>query len=175
MKPSSWRQSTITCVSSLQSAPCSVVSPPASAARTSARFVMLLEPGTVMSARTGCVSGTISMRSGRGMGLSLHVESYKLQVLERPLFHVGRNFSPWQRTATGPRSQRVEGTKRVGNFEHRRKGDPLRAGTARGPSAAGRLSTCNLQLCNMKLAAFIPETSSPPPARTRRRDVPWLG
>ena len=40
------------------------LSPSASAARISARFVMLFEPGTVISARTGLSSGTISMRSG---------------------------------------------------------------------------------------------------------------
>ncbi len=34
----------------------------------SARFVMLFEPGTVISARTGLASGTISMRSGKGIG-----------------------------------------------------------------------------------------------------------
>ena len=43
------------CVSSLQSAPLSVTSPSASAARISARLVMLFEPGTVISARTGLV------------------------------------------------------------------------------------------------------------------------
>ena len=63
--PSFCRHSTMICVSSLQSAPLSVTSPSASAARISARFVMLLEPGTVISARTGLSSGTISMRSGR--------------------------------------------------------------------------------------------------------------
>src|SRR5437762_13541057 len=69
MKPRSCRQSTITCVSSLQSAPRSVVSPSAKAARTKARFVMLLEPGTVTSAREGGDHGTISMTSGRAMQL----------------------------------------------------------------------------------------------------------
>ena len=68
MKPSSCRHSTITCVSSLQSAPSRVVSPSASAARINARLVMLFEPGTVISARTGLSSGTISMRSGKGIG-----------------------------------------------------------------------------------------------------------
>jgi len=33
-----------------------------------ARLVMLLEPGTVISVRTGLCSGTISMRSGMGIG-----------------------------------------------------------------------------------------------------------
>src|SRR3954469_4334004 len=64
MKPSSWRHSTMIWVSSLQRAPSSVTSPSASAARMSARFVMLLEPGTVISARTGLSSGTISISSG---------------------------------------------------------------------------------------------------------------
>ena len=67
MKPSSCRHSTITCVSSLHNAPRSVTSPSAKAARINARFVMLLEPGTVISARTGPASGMISMRSGRGI------------------------------------------------------------------------------------------------------------
>ena len=34
--------------------------------RINARFVILLEPGTVISALTGRSSGTISMRSGSG-------------------------------------------------------------------------------------------------------------
>ncbi|MFZ1072315.1 MAG: hypothetical protein WAO21_02660 [Verrucomicrobiia bacterium] len=54
-------------MSSLQSAPVSVTSPSASAARMSARFVMLFEPGTVISARTGLSSGTISIKSGRAI------------------------------------------------------------------------------------------------------------
>ena len=41
-----------------------VVQPSASAARINARLVMLFEPGTVISARTGLSSGTISISSG---------------------------------------------------------------------------------------------------------------
>src|SRR3954470_22245674 len=67
IKPRSCRHSTITWVSSLQSAPEITDSPSANAASTSARFVMLFEPGTAMDARTGSVSGTISMHSGIGM------------------------------------------------------------------------------------------------------------
>ncbi|MGO9477907.1 MAG: hypothetical protein ACLP7I_08185 [Limisphaerales bacterium] len=55
------------CVSSLHSAPVKTVSPSASAARMSARLVMLFDPGTVISARTGLSSGTISMRSGKAI------------------------------------------------------------------------------------------------------------
>ena len=68
MKPKSCRHSTITCVSSHQSAPGKVVSPSLSAASTKARFVILLDPGTAISACTGSERGTISMRSGRAMG-----------------------------------------------------------------------------------------------------------
>src|ERR1019366_9083551 len=39
-----------------------------SAARINARFVMLFDPGTVTSARTGLSRGAISMRSGKDMG-----------------------------------------------------------------------------------------------------------
>ena len=64
------QHSTMICVSSLHSAPLSVTSPSASAARISARFVMLFEPGTVISARTGLSSGIISMRSGEAFYLA---------------------------------------------------------------------------------------------------------
>src|SRR5436309_15087513 len=67
MKPRSWRQSTITCVSSLHKAPEMTLSPSASAARTRTRLVMLLEPGTVISAFTGPATGTNSIQAGRGI------------------------------------------------------------------------------------------------------------
>src|SRR5438552_2313626 len=67
MKPRSCRQSTITCVSSLHNAPEMTLSPSANAARTRTRLVMLLEPGTVISAFTGPVSGTISIQAGSGI------------------------------------------------------------------------------------------------------------
>src|SRR5438105_4097371 len=48
-----------------QSPPSSLGSPSPSAAKISARLVMLLEPGTEISARTGLSSGMISIKSGR--------------------------------------------------------------------------------------------------------------
>src|SRR5205814_9768517 len=80
--------STITCVSSLQSAPRSVVSPSPNAARTRARLVMLLEPGTVISASTGFVSGTISIRSGKDTGFKAQSSKLKAQEkLQAPTSH----------------------------------------------------------------------------------------
>ena len=58
--PSSARAANIASVSSAKSTPRSVVSPSASAAATSARFVMLFEPGRVIVVSGGAVSGVIS-------------------------------------------------------------------------------------------------------------------
>src|ERR1039458_3376057 len=64
--PSLFSESTITCVSSAHSAPRSVHLPLVSAARISARLVILFEPGTVMVQFGGFASGLISSMSGRG-------------------------------------------------------------------------------------------------------------
>jgi hypothetical protein len=51
----------------------------ASAARIRARLVMLLEPGTVMSADTGQSNGTISMTSGSGMRWPAFIPATRLR------------------------------------------------------------------------------------------------
>src|SRR5437867_4276063 len=72
-----------------------VHSPSANAARINARFVMLVEPGTVISARTGLSSGTISIKSGNDI-LSCRAKAAKYSKekafvpfasFARPKFH----------------------------------------------------------------------------------------
>jgi len=58
----------MTCVSSLHKAPVNVTVPDDKAAKIRARLVMLLDPGTVMDTKAGVGGGTISMRSGSGIG-----------------------------------------------------------------------------------------------------------
>ena len=67
IKPNCRNAAVMICVSSLHSAPRKVIGPFASAARIRARLVMLLEPGTVMTAETGASNGVISMTSGSAM------------------------------------------------------------------------------------------------------------
>ena len=85
-KPSNRSASTMICVSSLHNAPVSRTSPTANAARMSTRLVMLLEPGTVTFAITGPGIGTISMRSGRAISLSLSPSANHREA-----------FGPWQK------------------------------------------------------------------------------
>src|SRR5690606_5242489 len=61
--PSFARQSSMAWVSSLTKAPVRVDSPRARAAQTSARLVMLLEPGGRIVARSGPETGEISITS----------------------------------------------------------------------------------------------------------------
>jgi hypothetical protein len=65
LKPSCRSAATMMRVSRLKRAPCRVVVPFASAARISARFVMLFEPGNVTLPRTGRVNGTMGSLSGK--------------------------------------------------------------------------------------------------------------
>ena len=66
--PSDRRPSIIASVSSANKTPSSVVSPSAIAAATSARFVMLFEPGSTIVVSGGEVSGSIGKGSGRLRG-----------------------------------------------------------------------------------------------------------
>jgi hypothetical protein len=42
---------------------------------------MLFDPGTVISARTGLSSGTISMRSGKGMKIVTALQHYSVKTV----------------------------------------------------------------------------------------------
>ncbi len=69
LNPSAWSPAIMMRESRLKSAPVSLVVPSASAARTSARLVMLLEPGRSTTPWTGWVNGVMGKGSAKGMRL----------------------------------------------------------------------------------------------------------
>src|SRR4051812_28846264 len=89
------------CVSSLSSAPISVLVPSASAAQTRARFVMLFDPGGRMRPRMGRVVGTIVIdgkrdKIGSGTRLATGLNSnlrILYNLLDRLLWVVAMFFS----------------------------------------------------------------------------------
>src|SRR5262245_10896182 len=68
--PNRPRHSVITRVSSLSSAPSSLLVPLANAAQTKARFVMLFDPGGRMRPQTGALAGAIVMAGISGKASS---------------------------------------------------------------------------------------------------------
>ena len=101
----SWRKAAIiTWVSSLSSAPVSVLVPSASAAQTSARLVMLFEPGGRIVAASGEESGRIVIESV-GMNVKVkeqvQVASYRDGVVSR-LGHlaIGASYLPVAKSKT---------------------------------------------------------------------------
>src|SRR4051794_19744549 len=73
----------MTSVSSLRKAPCSSQPTPDSAASTSARLVMLFDPGTFTAACGGFVSGTISNCAGYSREVSGIRHPHQKQPLRR--------------------------------------------------------------------------------------------